>query len=155
MSDLSNVVPEPRQRTNADLIAQARALRSGYDRAKAFGVSPDPWQAYDHIVRLADALETAEATINSELIVRDAALAENERLRDGAALVAAATPCACSAQRSRAEQAEAENERLRGFGARIRAFARDNVLHGDMTPMAERMWGRIADELDGGSDDRE
>lgn len=30
---------------------------------------------------------------------------------------------------------------------RLRAFARDCVLHGDMTPMAQRMLDRILDEV--------
>lgn len=34
-------------------------------------------------------------------------------------------------------------------GSRVRAFAKDCVTQGDMTPMAARMLGKIADEIEG------
>lgn len=46
-----------------------------------------------------------------------------------------------------------EVERLRhelsDAAARIRAFAKDNVFHGDMTPMAQRQWEKLADTIAG------
>ena len=48
-------------------------------------------------------------------------------------------------------ESQADVERLRhelsDAAARIRAFAKDNVHHGDMTPMAQRQWNVLADTI--------
>lgn len=56
-----------------------------------------------------------------------------------------------AAARSLLPELVAEVERLRhelsDAAARIRAFAKDNVHHGDMTPMAQRQWNVLADTI--------
>lgn len=48
----------------------------------------------------------------------------------------------------RASIEEADKASRSAIAARLRAFARDCVTHGDMTPSGARMLDRIADEVE-------